>query len=108
MRHLVGNQRVVVNVLMLVGYHASIALALGTFAREGQVEPVAGDAVVQGDDVMVDATVALLVDIDIAYPYVLMVGFFHTIQVKRRILADIGLNDLCGQEVAVVGCMVAE
>ena len=80
-RHLVNYQRVVIYVLLLVGNHTSVALALGTLATEGQVELVTGNTVVQGDDVVVYTTVGLLVDIHVAYAYILMMRLLHAIEV---------------------------
>ena len=108
MWHLVNNERVVIDMLLLVGDDAAIALALGALAREGEVELVARRTIVQRDDVVVDAAVALLVDIDIADANVLVVRLLQAIEVQRGILPDKGLNDLCSQEVPVVGSMVAE
>ena len=78
----VGYQRVVVDVLLLVGNDTAVALALGTLAGECQVQLVAGDAIVKGYDVVVDAAVGLLVDIDVAHAYVLVVGLLHAVQVE--------------------------
>ena len=39
---------------------------------------------------------------------VLVVGILHAVEVERCVVADIGLDDLCGEEVVVVGGMVAE
>ena len=68
--------------LLLVGDDTTVALALGALAREGEVELVAGDAVVQGDDVVVHAAVGLLVDVDIADAYILMMCLLHAIEVE--------------------------
>ena len=48
------DERVVVDVLCLVGYHATVAPALGTFTLQHHVETVAGDSIVQSDYVMVE------------------------------------------------------
>ena len=82
MRCLMGNERVVVDVLLLIGYHTAIALALGTLAREREVEFVAGDTIVQGDDIVVDTAVGLLVDIDIAHAYILIMGLLETLEIE--------------------------
>ena len=105
---LMDNQRVVVNMLLLVGNDASVTFTLGTLARERQVKLVAGDAVVQGYHVVGDTARALLVDIDIAHAYILMMGLLQAVEVEVSTSAHKGLDDLCGQEVAVVGGMVAE
>ena len=86
---------IVVNMLALVSYDASIGIALCSLTLEYQVKPVAGDTVVQSDDIMVDAAVGLLLDIYIAHPDTLVVGFLKTVEVERRILAHTSLNDLC-------------
>ena len=46
MRNLMGNQRIVIDVLLLVGYHTTIALAFGTLTRESKVQLIAGDTIV--------------------------------------------------------------
>ena len=79
---LVDNQCVVVDMLLLVGYHTAIALTLSSLAREGKVELVARGAVVKRDDIVVDTTVPLLVDIDIAHADILVVGLFEAIQIQ--------------------------
>lgn len=66
MTYLMVDERVVVHMLRLVGNDTTVAEAFRSFALEDEVEFVARDAVVQGDDVMIDTTVALLFDIDIA------------------------------------------
>ena len=82
MGHLVSDEGIVVDMLLLVGNHTSIALAFGSLARESQVESVASDAVVEGDDIMVHTTMTLLVDIDIAHTNILGVSLFQTIQIQ--------------------------
>ena len=77
-----GNQCVVVDVLLLVGYHTTIALTFSTFTTESEVELVTGRAVVQGDDIVVHTTVGLLVDIDIAHTDVLGVGLLEALEVE--------------------------
>ena len=47
--HLMVDERVVIDVLCLVGYHAAVAPALGTLTPQHHVETVAGHAVMQGD-----------------------------------------------------------
>ena len=107
-RHAMGNQRVIIDMLLFVGNHATVAMTLSSLAREGQVELIAGDAVMQRDDIMIDTTVSLLVDIHIAHAYILIMGLLQTIEVERGIIAHVGLDDLCGEEVAIVSRMVAE
>ena len=108
MRHLVRDERVVIHMLMLIGNDTTIAVAFRPLAREGEVELVTGDAVVQGDDVVVDPTVGLLVDIYITHAHVLGVRLLHAVEIQRCVLTHVGLDDLRSQEVAVVGGMVAE
>ena len=108
MGHVVGYQRIVVHVLPLVGNDAAVARALSTLAHHIEVQLVARHAVVQRDDIMVHPAVGLLLYIDIAHPGILVVRLLQTVQVQLCILAHIGLDDLCRQEVAVIGSVVAE
>ena len=94
--------------LLLVGNHTTKALALGSLAREGEVELVTGGAIVEGDDVVVHTTIAPLINIDIAHSDILMMRLFKTIEVERGIIAYVGLDDLSGQEVTIVSRMVTE
>ena len=57
---------------------------------------------------MVYAAVALLVYVDVAHAYILIMCLLKAVQVERGIVAHGGLYDLRGKEVAVVGAMVAE
>ena len=52
--HLMVDERVVVDVLCLVGYHAAVAPALGTFTFKHHVKTVACDSVMQSDYIMVE------------------------------------------------------
>ena len=52
--HLMVDERVVVDVLCLVGYHATVAPALGTFTFKHHVKTVAGNSVMQSDYIMVE------------------------------------------------------
>ena len=106
--HLMVDERVVVDMLALVGDDAAVAPALGALALEREVEHVAGHAVVQRDDIVVDAAVGLLVDIDIAHARVLRRGFLKAIEVEAGILTHISLDDLRTEELAVVGRVIAE
>ena len=108
MRGLMDDKRIVIDMLLLIGNHTTVAAAFSSLARESEVEFVASDTVVQRDDVMVHTTVALLVDIDIADANVLSVRLFEAIEVERGILTHIGLDDLRSEEITVVGRMVAE
>ena len=76
-----GNQRVVIHVLLLIGYHTTIALTLSPLARESEVELVARNTVMQRNYIVVHTAVSLLVDIDIAYTHILMVCFLHAVEV---------------------------
>ena len=80
--------------LLFVGNHTTIALAFGTFATESKVQLIAGDTIVQGNHIMVDATIGLLVDIHIAHANVLVMRLLHAIEVKGSILTYVSLDDL--------------
>ena len=108
MWYAMGDECIVIDMLLLVGNDASVALALGSLARESEVQTVAGDAVVQGNDVVVDAAIGLLVNIYIADANILIVCLLQAVEVEGGVLSHVGLDDLRGQEVAVVGSMVAE
>ena len=82
MRYLVSNQRVVVHMLLFISNHTAIAGTLSTLTRERQVEFVSCNAVMQRDHIMIHTTIRLLVDIDIAYAYILIMGLFQTIEVE--------------------------
>ena len=103
-----GNQRVVVDVLLLVGNDTAAQPALSALAAEVQVESVAGGAIVQGDDIVGDMAVGLLLHIDIANTDVLHMRLFQTIEVNGRARHGKHLGDLRGEEMQVVGRMVAE
>ena len=77
----VCDERVVVYILLFVGNNAAVAMTLSSLTRECQVKLVAGHAIVQRDDVMGHAAVALLVDVDVADTNVLIVGFFQTVEI---------------------------
>jgi hypothetical protein len=53
MTHLMIDERIVINHLVLVGNHTTIAEALSSLALEYEVEAVAGNTVMKRDDVMV-------------------------------------------------------
>ena len=82
MWHLVNYERVIINMLLLVGNYTAVALALSTFTTEGKVEFIAGNTVVQSDDVVVYTTVSLLIDVNIAQAHVLIMCLLHAIEVK--------------------------
>ena len=107
-RHLVIYQRVVVHVLCLVGYHAAVAPALCALALELHVESVARHAVVQRDDVVVEARVALLLYVYVRDACILVVSLLHAVEVERCVCSDVSLNHLGCEELLVVGSMVAE
>ena len=108
MAHLMVDERIVVHTLAFVGYDTAVAPTLSPFALEGEIEHVAGGAVMKRDDIMAHATVGLLLNIHVAHTCVLLVGLLQAVEVETRILTHIGLNDLCGEEVAVVGRVVTE
>ena len=105
---LVGNQRIVIDMLLLVSNHTAVALTFSTLSGECKVELVTGNTVVQGNDIVIYPAVALLIDIDITDAHILMMRLLHAIEVERCILTHIGLNDLRGQEVTIIGSMVTE
>ena len=107
-RGTMGDKRIVVHMLLLVSNDTAIALALGTLTRKCQIELVACNAVVQCDNIVVDTTISLLVDIHIARAYIFIMCLLQAIEVKRSILTHKGLDDLRGQEAAVAGGVVAE
>ena len=76
------NQRVVVYMLLLVGYHTTIALTLGSLTREGKVEFIAGNTIMEGDDIVVHTTIGLLIDIDIAHTDIFGMRLFEAIQIQ--------------------------
>ena len=82
MRYLMGNQRIIVHMLMFISYHAPITLALCTLTRESQIELITGDTIMKGNHIVIDTTVTLLVDIDIADTYILMMRLFQTVKVE--------------------------
>ena len=102
------DESVVVNMLVLVGNHESVDVALSALTAESELQAVARHAVVQGYDVMAYAAVCLLIDIDIAHAVVQMMRLLHAIKLERRIGSDISLRHLSGKEPAFVGSMVAE
>ena len=108
MTHLMIDERIVINHLVLVGNHTTIAEALSSLALEYEVEAVAGDTVMKRDDVMVYTAVSLLLDINVADTTVLVMSLLQTIEVETGILANISLDNLGCEEVFVIGCMVAE
>ena len=108
MCHVVRDERVVVHMLLLVSYHTAVARAFRTLAHQVQVQLVACDTVVQRDDVMVHPAVALLLDIHVAHPSILVVRLLQTVEVQFGVVAHKGLYHLCCQKVAVVSSMVAE
>ena len=79
---LVGDQRVVVDMLLLVGNDTAVAGAFCPLAPQHQVEAVARDAVVKRDDIVVQPAVGLLLYVDIAHTGVLVVGLFQTVEVE--------------------------
>ena len=82
MGHFMRDEGVVVDLLLLIGNHTAVALALSPLAREGEVELIAGDAVVEGDDVVVHTAVGLLIYIDVAHTNILIMCLLKTIEVE--------------------------
>ena len=108
MTHLMIDERIVVNHLVLVGNHTTIAEALSSLALEYEVKTVAGNTVMKRDDVMVYTAVSLLLDINVADTAVLVMSLLQAIEVETGILAYKCLDNLSSEEVLVIGCMVAE
>ena len=102
------DERIVVHMLVLVGNHAAAQPALSPLAVQFEVEFIACDTVVESDDVMHHPTVGLLVHIDIAQPHILGMRLLQTVELHPGIVAGEDLDDLRGEEVAVVGRMVTE
>ena len=108
MSHLMVYQCVVVHMLVLVGNDAPIAVAGSSFTLEHELKHIAGDAVLQRDDVMVDTAASPLLYVDIGQPYVLAVGCLEAIEIQRRSLAHVSLYNLRAKKIAVVGGIVAK
>ena len=94
--------------MLLVGNHAAAKVALGALAAECQVGLVACHPVVQRDDVVVHPAVGLLLYVEVAHPCVLGVGFLQAVKVEPGVVSHVCLDDLCGEELAVVDGVVAE
>ena len=105
---MVGDERVVVDMLLFVGNDTAAAIALSTLSHKVEVQLVACHTIVQRDDIMIHATISLLLDIDIADTSVLMMRLLQTVKVQFGIVAHKTLNDLCGQKATVVGSMVTK
>ena len=54
MLHLVIDNRIVINMLLLVGNDTSIEHALRPLSAEREVNAIAGHSVVEGDDIMIE------------------------------------------------------
>ena len=106
--HAVVDERVVVDVLLLVGHHTPEHPRLGILAAEGHVGAVARQSVVEGYAVQGCRGVALLVDIHVREATALDVRFLKLVQFEVGILAHKHLAHLGCQEIAVVDGMVAE
>lgn len=87
MRDMMGNQRIIIDMLLFVGYHATITETLGTLAIELEVELITCHSVMQRDDVVIDTAVCLLVDIYITDPNILSMSLFQTIEVELGVLS---------------------
>src|SRR5574344_2297372 len=108
MTHLMIYQCVIVHMLLLVGNDTSIAEALAAFTLECEVQTIAGNAIMQGNHVMIHMTVSLLLYIYITYAYIFGMSLFQTIQVQTGIIGYIGLYYLCSEEVTVISRMVTK
>ena len=81
MRHLMDDERIIVHMLLFVGNHTAAAGTFSTFTAKNKVQLVARDTIMQRNDIMVDTTVGLLVDIDVADADILGMRLLHTIEV---------------------------
>ena len=108
MPYCVVDNRIVVNVLVLVCNYTTVAKALTAFTLEHEIEFVARNTVVQCDDIMVDTAVSLLLDINVGNAHILGVGLLQTVQFETGIVANISLYNLCGEKIKVVGGVVTE
>ena len=108
MRHMVRYQRVVIDVLLLVSYHATVARALSPLAYQVEVQLITCHSVMQRDDVMVHSAVSLLLDIYIAHTGILVVRLLQTIEVQLGILTHKRLDNLSSQETTIVSGMVTK
>ena len=80
MRHSMIDESIVVNMLILVGNYTSVAPAFSTFALQNKVETVAGNTIMQRNNIVVNAAVSLLFNINIAYTHIPGMGFFQAIK----------------------------
>ena len=101
-------QGVVVHALLLVGYHATVEVRLGSFAVQHQIGTIARLTVVQGNVVEVHHAAALLPHIHVAETPVLHVCLLQFIQLQTGVFCRKDFHHLGGQEIAVVHRMVAE
>ena len=58
--------------------------------------------------IVVHSAARLLLDVNTAHAYILLVGFFHAVKVQSGVIANEGLDNLCGQETLVVEGVVAK
>ena len=108
MTYLVVDKGIVIYMLFLVGYHTATEVTLSPLALQFKVHLIASQPIMQGNDIMVETAIGFLLNIKITHAHILVMRLFQTIQVERGILAHIRLNNLGGQELAVIGGMVTE
>ena len=85
MTHLMIDDSIVVHMLLLVGDDTSVEHALGTLATEREVNTIAGHSIMQGDDIMIESAVGILIDIQVAHAHVLRMRLLKAIEVERGI-----------------------
>ena len=100
--------RIVVYVLLPVGHDTAAEITFSTLAFEYKVGTIACNSVVKCDDIVIHPTVGLLLDIHIAHPDILVMGFLQTVKIELSVGFHVRLYHLCGQEIAVVHRVIAE
>ena len=82
MCRLMVNKCVIVYMLGLVGNHTAAEVALRSLTIEYEVCTIACDTIMQSDHIMVDTAVGLLVDKEVADPYISGVRLLEAIEVE--------------------------
>ena len=108
MRHFMNDQRIVIHMLVFVGYHAAVKRAFRPLSPKKEISTVSGDTIMQSDDVVVYPTICLLFNKDITHSHILMMCFLKAIKLQRSILSHKSLNHLGSQELSIIGCMITE
>ena len=99
---------VVIDVLLLVGYHTTEHPCLGILAAECEVRTVARQSIVERQAVDGGCAAALLINVGIGKTVALDMRFLQFVEFEVGILTDIDLTNLCGEELVVVDGVVAE